>query len=123
MARYSHVAWIDASAHETAKAYRQADAIIGLLPALSGNAGAVEADDFERFPYDDERFNKGVQHVVELFAETLGVDDWVAGDGSENYDDDLQQTLLNIMEARNIYDPETGLIGFAAPPATQGDGE
>lgn len=57
---------------------------------------------------DNEQFNQGVQHVVELLAKTLGVEDWVAGDGTEDYDDDLQQTLLNILEAKQLYDADTG---------------
>jgi hypothetical protein len=62
----------------------------------------------EEYPFDDERFNKGVQHVVELIARELGVTDWIAGDGSEDYDCDLWQTILNILAAKGIYDKDEG---------------
>lgn len=60
---------------------------------------------------DDERFNQGVTHTVELLAKALGVEDWVAGDGSEDYDDDLSQTLLNILTAKGLYSPDDGTFG------------
>jgi len=69
---------------------------------------------------DDERFNKGVQHVVDMLARELDVSDWVAGDGSEDYDCDLWTTILNIMAAKGIYDPDEGefaTIAHAAPPS------
>lgn len=62
----------------------------------------------EEYPFDDERFNKGVQHVVDLIARELGVTDWIAGDGSEDYDCDLWQTILNILAAKGLYDKDEG---------------
>lgn len=62
----------------------------------------------EEYPFDDERFNKGVQHVVDLIARELGVTDWIAGDGSEDYDCDLWQTILNILSAKGLYDKDEG---------------
>src|SRR5580704_2087562 len=62
---------------------------------------------------DNEQFNQGVTHTVELLAKLLEVDDWVAGDGSEDYDDDLSQTMLNILTAKGLYDADEGK--FLAP--------
>lgn len=56
---------------------------------------------------DNEDFNEGVNHTVELLAKALGVSDWYASDGSEDYDTDLQRTLLNILVAKGLYDDET----------------
>lgn len=56
--------------------------------------------------YDDPQFNKGVQHVVYMLARLIGASGWVAGDGSEDYDCDLEQTLLNILQAGHLYDAE-----------------
>lgn len=63
--------------------------------------------DFEEYPYDDERFNKGVEHVVDLLAKTIGATGWHAGDGSEDYDCDLAETLLNILAAKWLYDKDS----------------
>lgn len=57
---------------------------------------------------DNEQFNQGVSHTVELLAKALGVDDWIAGDGSEDYDDDLTVTLLNILTVKGLYSPDEG---------------
>jgi len=59
--------------------------------------------------YDDAMFNTGVTHVVELLSKILHVDGaWITGDGSEDYDADLAQTLINILEAKGLYDKEDG---------------
>ncbi len=63
---------------------------------------------------DNEQFNQGVTHTVELLAKALGVEDWIAGDGSEDYDDDLSQTLLNILTVKGLYSPDDG--AFAKLP-------
>lgn len=57
---------------------------------------------------DNEDFNKGVLHTVDLLAKALDVTDWHHADGSESYDDDLQQTLMNILIAKGLYCDETG---------------
>jgi len=62
----------------------------------------------DEIDYDDPRFNQGVQHVVYMLSDVVGAKDWVAGDGSEDYDDDLWQTLLNILAARDLYNKDTG---------------
>lgn len=65
---------------------------------------------------DNEQFNLGVNHVVDLLAKSIGAPDtWVAGDGSEDYDEDLSQTLLNILAARGLFDPETLEFATLAP--------
>lgn len=56
--------------------------------------------------YDDEAFNRGVTHTVDLLSKTIGAVGWVASDGSEDYDEDLAQTLLNILEAKGLYDSD-----------------
>lgn len=70
----------------------------------------------KEYPYDDERFNKGVLHVVDLIARNLGVDQYVAGDGSEDYDCDLWQTILNILAVKGLYDKDEA--EFVAPRTT-----
>lgn len=57
---------------------------------------------------ENEQFDKGVAHAIELLAKVIGVTTWVAGDGSEDYDSDVQQTLMNILIAKGLYDDETG---------------
>lgn len=63
------------------------------------------ADEIDR---ENEQFNQGVLHTVDLLAQALGVTDYVGGDGSEDYDQDLQQTLMNVLTAKGLYDAETG---------------
>ncbi|BEV44701.1 hypothetical protein [Afipia carboxidovorans] len=70
--------------------------------------GCVPGEAEPEYVYDDPRFNKGVQHVVDLIARELGVTEWVAGDGSEDYDCDLWQTILNILAAKSLYDADEG---------------
>jgi len=61
--------------------------------------------DHEVDRYDD-KFNEGVLHTVDLLAKSLGVTSYVGGDGSEDYDQDLTQTLLNILAAKGLYDAD-----------------
>lgn len=85
-----------------------------LVDALSPQAQAGDTD-FDEYPYDDERFNRGVQHVVDLLANTIAAPDtWRSGDGSEDYDEDLAETLRNILAARGLYDKDTGEFGGVA---------
>jgi hypothetical protein len=56
--------------------------------------------------YDDPKFNQGVEHVVDLLAKTIGAHGWHHGDGSEDYDCDLAETLLNILAAKGLYDKD-----------------
>lgn len=78
--------------------------------------------DFDESPYDDERFNRGVQHVVDLLAKTIGAPNtWHSGDGSEDYDEDLAETLRNILEARGLFDKDTG--EYTRTLAITGQGE
>lgn len=70
--------------------------------------GCVPGEAEPEYVYDDPRFNKGVQHVVDLIARELGVTEWVAGDGSEDYDCDLWRTILNILAAKSLYDADEG---------------
>lgn len=58
--------------------------------------------------YDDPKFNEGVNHTVSILAQTLNVTDFSYGDGSEIYDEDLAQTLMNILIAKGLYSDETG---------------
>jgi hypothetical protein len=65
--------------------------------------------------YDDPRSNQGVQHVVYMLARLIGSEGWLASDGSEDYDSDLEQTLLNILAAKGLHDRDRG--EFASIPA------
>ena len=53
---------------------------------------------------DTEGFDRGVQHTVELLAKWLNVTDYEQGDGSEEHDTDLGNTLLNILAVKGLYD-------------------
>lgn len=55
---------------------------------------------------DNEQFNKGVLHTVDLLAKALNATGWYAGDGSEDYDEDLTQTLFNILIAAGLWDAD-----------------
>jgi hypothetical protein len=52
-----------------------------IYDAISGDLYSAKQV-FDEYPYDDERFNKGVQHVVHLLSKTIGAENWYAGDGS-----------------------------------------
>lgn len=76
---------------------------------------ASAPDDNDNTMRDDPMFNRGVQHVVDLLAKTLApLGNWHAGDGSEDYDCDLEETLRNILAAKGLYDKETGEFGATA---------
>lgn len=78
----------------------------------------------EEIDRENEQFNKGVTHTVDLLGKALGVTDWYHADGSEDYDTDLQQTLMNIMIAKDLYDPEHGTFaGDWQPIATAPTGD
>lgn len=97
-------------------ALEKADRIMERLIAPSVTTPAGEAE--PEYLCDDDLFNKGVQHVVEMLAYELGVADWIAGDGSEDYDTDLSQTLYNILAAKGLYNKDEG--EFAKLPAPGG---
>jgi len=61
-------------------ALEKADRIMERLIAPSVTTPAGEAE--PEYLCDDDLFNKGVQHVVEMLAYELGVADWIAGDGA-----------------------------------------
>jgi hypothetical protein len=69
-------------------------------PSPSGEVARLEA---ERGTFD-----AGVEHVVNMLAKRLGVTDWVGADGSEDYDQDLGDTLMNIIKAKGLYSDEDG---------------
>lgn len=77
-------------------------------PPHKGKPHAMTEKEIDR---DNEQFNQGVLHTVDLLANALGVTDWHHADGSESYDDDLQRTLLNILIAKGLYSDETGAFG------------
>ncbi|MBB4398708.1 hypothetical protein [Bradyrhizobium sp. ERR14] len=78
----------------------------------------VKARQDEASQFDDEMFNRGVSHTVDLLAKTLEAEGWVHGDGSEDYDCDLAQTFMNIMKAKGLYEDEYGT--WATLPAMLG---
>jgi hypothetical protein len=88
-------------------------AVQAALAAIYNLRKAAETD--TEIDYDDPKFNQGVQHVVDLLAKTIGAEGLVAGDGSEDYDCDLAQTLLNILAAKGLYDPDEA--AYAVLPA------
>lgn len=98
---------------------RQYMPLAGVEPGPSEVSTAVPADvrEEDEINYDDPHFDQGVNHVVDLLAKTIGATDWVAGDGSEDYDEDLAQTLLNILEARGLYNSDDGTFAALAQEA------
>lgn len=62
----------------------------------------------EEIDRENPEFNKGVNHTVDLLATALGATGWCAGDGSEDYDEDLAQTLINILTAAGMWDKDEG---------------
>ena len=96
---------------------RAASAALDSIAAIS----TPPAERGEETDRENEQFNKGVLHTVDLLAKALGVENYVAGDGSEDYDTDLTQTLLNILEAKGLYDKDE--CTFATPPAQAEIGE
>lgn len=71
------------------------------------------ADEIDR---ENEQFNKGVLHAVDLLAKWLEVTDYVGADGSEDYDTDLANTMLNILAAKGLLDRDEHV--FATLPAS-----
>ena len=99
-------------------AFAKADAIIALIGNAEAGPSVASTDRQPVEPasdYEDEAFNRGVTHTVELLAKTIGAEGWVAGDGSEDYDEDLAQTLLNILEAKGLYDSDDAQFLSASP--------
>jgi hypothetical protein len=95
-----------------------ADAILALHEG-ERKALAEAPDDDDNTMRDDPMFNRGVEHVVNLLSKTLEpLGPWYSGDGSEDYDCDLEETLRNILAAKGLYDKETG--EFAAPQSPPG---
>lgn len=92
---------------------RALDAEAALKTAAPASHDATR--EMEEIDYDDPRFNQGVEHVVDLLAKTIGSTEWSSGDGSEDYNEDLAQTLLNILAGKGLYDRDTG--AFASPTA------
>lgn len=85
------------------------------VPPQDGGADAPGDDD--NTMREDPMFNCGVQHVVDLLAKTLEpLGAWHAGDGSEDYDCDLEETLRNILAAKGLFDKETGEFAGRALP-------
>jgi hypothetical protein len=74
--------------------------------------------------YDDPKFNQGVLHVVHMLARVVKAsDEWNHADGSESYDDDLGQTLINILGAAGMYDENTGRFASLRPAVRLVHGE
>lgn len=74
-------------------------------------------DELDKIDYDNEQFNLGVLLTVDLLAKAISAPNtWVHGDGSEDYHEDLSQTLRNILAARGLYDPETGAFATFKSP-------
>lgn len=93
--------------------YRAVDMAAGIRALLTAPEQSVEVDREDR---EDVQFNRGVDHVVAMLARVIGAENWVAGDGSEDYDSDLGQTLMNILAAGELYDPDTGRYATLPQP-------
>lgn len=89
--------------------------------ALASLAAESAAED-NTSKYDNEMFNEGVTHAVELLAKSIGATGWYAGDGSEDYDCDLAQTFLNILAAKGLYDEDDGRFATLASAKSVPDG-
>lgn len=68
-------------------------------------------------------FDNGVTHAIGLLAKMLGVEQWHIRDGSDDYDNDVRDTILGVLIAAKLYDDEDGCwatlpLLAAAPPAT-----
>jgi hypothetical protein len=57
---------------------------------------------------DDDMFVAGVLLTVGLLAKVLGVEQYETADGSEDFNTDLSDTLLNVLAARGLYDKGSG---------------
>lgn len=82
--------------------------------AVLASLAAERAAEDNTSKYDNEMFNEGVTHAVELLAKSIGATGWYAGDGSEDYDCDLAQTFLNILAAKGLYDEDDGRFATLA---------
>lgn len=65
---------------------------------------------------DDDRFNKGVLHAQDILNKMIGDPEYVASDGSEDYDTDLGDTILNQLAAAGLYDKEECRFATLAAP-------
>lgn len=69
-------------------------------------------------------FGAGMAYTEALLAQRLGVDRYEGGDGSESFDGDATQTLVNILAAAGLYDAETGeLARLRTAPRVGEEGE
>lgn len=68
-------------------------------------------------------FCAGMAYSERLLAAALGVENYEGGDGSEDFDTDATNTLLNILAAAGIYDRDECRFAKHAPAARLGDRE
>lgn len=120
-------------------------AALSATPAPSGQDASQAQGEVERLtePYKHHHgplpdfdspiacvFDAGVQYAVELLAKELGVTDWTACDGTEEYDGDLGGTLMNIVreamplnsDGERLWPSEVVAALSPAPGATAQDG-
>ena len=68
----------------------------------------------------DEGFDRGVQRAVEVLCKVCGVTDFTVAEGSEDHDTDLGNTMLNILQARGVYNGDDGqFASFPHEPALE----
>lgn len=67
--------------------------------------------------FDDEAFNKGVNFAMDVLAAQLGKPEFYASDGSEDYETDLGDTMLNALAAAGLYDKDEAVFATLAAPA------
>lgn len=56
------------------------------------------------------QFTHGVMHTLSLLSDAVRAGEWETADGSEDYDQDLSQTISNILIAGGLLNPDTGIL-------------
>lgn len=55
-------------------------------------------------------FSNGINYALERLANIIGVKEWLAQDGSETLEGDVDATIIKILETAKIRDKEDGRI-------------
>jgi hypothetical protein len=76
--------------------------------AVQSALAAIHSLRLGRDDSDAASFDRGVTHAIELLVAVLGVTAYDVADGSEEYDTDVKQTMMNIMMARKLYNEDDG---------------
>ncbi|MFT8445093.1 MAG: hypothetical protein ABF751_09800 [Acetobacter orientalis] len=68
----------------------------------------IEQDNAALAKLSEQLEDAGAQKVINLLAKLVGVNQWEAGDGTEEWDGDVQLTLQNILEEAGIFHKDKG---------------